>query len=128
VFVLDTSVLIDLLRGSPQATAWLAGLDDVPVCSEVTRTEVMQGMRSQERRATERLFQALRWIPVDERVSRRAGELGRQLRGSHPGLSLPDLLIGASALELGAELATSNVRHFPMFEDLEAPYADQSED
>ncbi len=32
------------------------------------------------------------------------------------------LLIGATALQLSAQLATLNVRHFPMFPGLEAPY------
>jgi predicted nucleic acid-binding protein len=122
MLVLDTSVLIDLLRGSRAAATWLGGLDEVPTCSEVTRAEVLRGMRSAERRATERLLQSLLWVPVDEEISRRAGELGRELRSSHPGLAVADLLIGATALNLGAQVATSNLRHFPMFEDLEPPY------
>ncbi len=119
--VLDTSVLIDVLRGSAAATTWLADLDEVPVCSEITRTEVLRGMRSGERAATERLLAALRWLAVDERVSRRAGELGRKYRRSH-GLAIADLVIGATALELDAKLATANTRHFPVFPRLKAPY------
>ena len=67
-------------------------------------------MRSGERAPTERLLAALQWIPVDERVSRRAGELGRQYRRSHTGLSTTDLVIAATALELGGKLATGNTR------------------
>ena len=124
--VLDTSVVIDVLRGSAPATRWLSSLDAVPVCSEVTRTEVLRGVRSAERAPTERLLQALRWIAVDERVSRRAGELGRRYRGSHRGLGVADLLIAATALELGAEVATANLRHFPMFAGLRTPYEDHA--
>lgn len=121
-YVLDTSILIDVLRGAEDATAWLSALDEIPVCSEITRTEVLRGVRSAERNTTERLLQALRWIAVDERVSRRAGELGRRFRRSHAGLAAADLVIAATALELGANLATANVRHFPMFARLRAPY------
>lgn len=71
-------------------------------------------MRSGERTATARLLAALRWLPVDERVSRRAGELGRQYRRSHS-LAVADLVIAATALELDAEPATANTRRFPMF-------------
>lgn len=123
MYVVDTSVLIDVLRGSRRAATWLAGLDELPACSEISRTEVLRGVRSAERSATERLLQALRWIPVDEAVSRRAGELGREHRRSHVGIATADLIIAATAQLLGAELATGNVRHFPMFAGLAPPYA-----
>lgn len=119
--VIDTTVLIDVLRGDQAAVAWLSEQDEVPVCSEVTRTEVLRGVRSGEREATERLLSALRWVPVDDRVSRRAGELGRKYRRGHD-LAVADLLIAATALELDVPLATANTRHFPMFPRLGPPY------
>ncbi|MGH2924031.1 MAG: type II toxin-antitoxin system VapC family toxin [Solirubrobacterales bacterium] len=122
--VLDTTILIDVLRGSDPAARWLRGLEEVPACSEVTRVEVLRGVRSAERDPTERLLSALRWIPVDEPIGRRAGGLGREHRGSHPGLGVADLLIAATALVLDADLATSNVRHFPMIPGLRPPYRD----
>lgn len=120
--VADSSVIIDVLRGSDPATRWLEARTSMPACSEITRAEVLRGVRSAERVVTERLLGALRWIPVDASVSRRAGELGRQYRRSHAGLAVADLLIAATALVLDAGLATTNVRDFPMFADLEAPY------
>ena len=120
--VLDTTVVIDHLRGMPAAGDYLRSLTAVPTCSEVTRAEVLQGLRSAERRAAEALFTVLHWADVDERIARRAGELGRRYRRSHPGLALADLLIAATALELAQPLATLNVRHFPMFPRLRAPY------
>ncbi len=121
-FVLDTSVIIDVLRGRAAAKEWLASMTSIPVCSEVTRTEVLRVVRSPERAPTERLLQALRWAPVDERVSRDAGELGRRFRRSHAHIGVADLLIAATCLSLDAALATMNVRHFPMFESLARPY------
>jgi len=123
VRLLDTSVLIDVLRGSEAATSWLASLDEVPSCSELTRAEILRGVRSPERSRTERLLSSLRWALVDEPVSRRAGELGRQYRRSHPGLSIVDFVIAASAQLLEADLATANVRHYPMFKGLVPPYS-----
>lgn len=121
--LLDTSILIDVLRGSQAAAAWLVGLGEVPTCSELTRAEVLRGVRSPERSRTERLLSSLRWVAVDEPISRRGGELGRQYRRSYPGLSIVDFLIAATALLLDAELATANARHYPMFAELTAPYA-----
>ena len=120
--VLDTTVLVDQLRGSEEAFEYLAGLEARPACSEITRIEVVQGLRSSERRAANRLFATISWIPVGESVSRRAGELGRRWRRSHPGIGVADLAIAATVEELDATLATRNLKHFPMFEDLRAPY------
>lgn len=120
--VLDTDVLVDQLRGSEGAFEYLAGLKAPPACSEITRVEVIQGLRSAERRAASRLFATVTWIPVSESVARRAGELGRRWRRSHPGIAVADLVIAATAEEIEGTLATRNVKHFPMFKNLETPY------
>jgi hypothetical protein len=120
--VLDTSILIDVLRGDPEALGYVRGLSEVPTCSEVTRIEVARGLRRGERASSEQLFRTLQWIPIDEPIARRAGELGRRWDRHRPGISLADLVIGATAEQLDAGLATANVRHFPMFGDLQPPY------
>jgi predicted nucleic acid-binding protein len=120
--VLDSSVLIDHLRESGAAGAFLAGLEDRPLCSEISRIEVLQGLRSAERRAADSLFALIQWAPVDDSISRRAGELGRKWRRSHPGIGVADLAIAATAQHFDADLATRNVKHFPMFKGLNAPY------
>ena len=117
MIVLDTSVLIDVLRGVGAAVEFASSLDEPPACSEVLR-----GLRTQERRPAERLFATLRWVPVDEAVARRAGELGRTFRASHRAISTPDLIVAATAELSSARLATANVRDFPMFKALRAPY------
>lgn len=121
--LLDTSVVIDVLRADPAATAYVKSLDSVPTCSELTRVEVMRGLRSGQRSPADSLFRTLDWAILDETIARRAGELGRKYRRSHQGLSSVDLVIAATAQESGLDLATMNVKHFPMFEDLGRPYA-----
>lgn len=120
--VFDTSILIDVLRGDAAALGYVRGVNDVPICSEVTRIEVARGLRSGERTSAEQLFRTLRWVSLDEPIARRAGELGRRWDRHRPRISLADLVVAATAEQLDAELATANVRHFPMFEDLQAPY------
>lgn len=120
--VLDTTVLIDVLRNVRPAIDYVSSLDSLPVCSEVTRIELITGLRSAERGPAERLFAAIEWTPVDEDVARRAGELGRRFRSSHPGVGAADLAVAATAEQIGGEPATANVRHFPMFPGLERPY------
>jgi predicted nucleic acid-binding protein len=120
--VLDTTVLVDHLRGSSLAGEYIAALGATPSCSEVTRVETLRGLRSEERRRAARLFALITWVPVDKEVAGRAGELGRRWRQSHPGIGVPDLVIAATAELLEAQLATQNLKHFPMFEGLRAPY------
>jgi predicted nucleic acid-binding protein len=120
--VLDTSVLIDVLRGDEAALGYVRNLSEVPVCSEVTRIEVARGLRRSERRSAEQLFAALTWVPVDEPIARRTGELGRRWDRHRPGIALADLVIAATAEHVEAALATANAKHFPMFEDIRSPY------
>jgi predicted nucleic acid-binding protein len=120
--VFDTSVLIDVLRGDAAALDYVYGVTEVPICSEVTRIEVARALRSAERTRAEGLFRAVSWVPLDEPIARRAGELGRRWDRHRPGISLADVVVAATAEQADAELATANVRHFPMFQDLQAPY------
>ncbi len=122
--VCDTSVLIDVLRGDERAITLLTGLADRDELwgVVVTRSELLSGMRSRERRATYALLDSLRWREVDLELADRAGELARRYRRSHPGVELPDFLIAAGVELLGGMLLTLNVKHFPMFPDLEPPY------
>ncbi|MGH9167849.1 MAG: type II toxin-antitoxin system VapC family toxin [Acidimicrobiia bacterium] len=119
--VADTTVLIDHLRGDRRAHDWLRSLDAPPLCSELTRTEILVGVRPAEQGAAERLFSVLRWVEVDERIARSAGELGQRYLPSHR-LGLAELVIAATALQHDAVVATGNLRHFPMFERLARPY------
>jgi predicted nucleic acid-binding protein len=122
--LVDTSVLIDVLRGESAAVSVLrtARQGGPLYASEVTRLEVLAGMRPPEERATRTLFSAFTWRPIDEAVAEIAGELGRQwLRANH-GIDSADRAIAATAISLDAQLLTRNVKHFPMFAGLAAPY------
>lgn len=122
--VVDTAVLIDHLRGTAEATRVLAEHRSVGSlhASEITRLEVLAGMRPGEEQRTRAVFAILEWHPVDEVVAQRAGELGRVWLPSHRGIDGADLAIAATAEVLAIPLLTLNVRHFPMFADLSRPY------
>lgn len=121
--VVDTSVLIDHLRGVPGAHSALrlARESGELHASETTRLEVLAGMRPAEQEATHTLLDLLTWHPVTRDIAETAGELGRQWSRSHR-LDAADLAIAATVRELGAELLTLNVKHFPMLPGLTAPY------
>jgi len=122
--LVDTSVLIDHLRGHPGASELLERERVLgPLhASEITRLEVLAGMRAAEERVTRVLLDALVWHPVDAEVAEVAGALGRRWLPSHRNIDRADLAIAATAVRLRARLLTRNVRHFPMFPGLAAPY------
>ncbi|MCY4614980.1 MAG: type II toxin-antitoxin system VapC family toxin [Chloroflexi bacterium] len=123
--VVDTSVLIDHLRGEDAAREALRGatLDgERLVASVLTKVEVLAGMRTAEEDATRRLMDSLDWIEVDEDLAERAGALANRFLRSHPGIDPVDYVIAATVERLDARLWTRNVRHFPMFPELAAPY------
>jgi predicted nucleic acid-binding protein len=122
--VIDTSVLIDVLREHPGARELLVAHRQAGRlhASEVTRLEVLAGMRSDEEARTRQLLSALNWHPIDADVAEEAGRLGRRWLPSHSGIDAADLAVAATATLLSAELLTTNLRHFPMFPDLSHPY------
>ena len=90
--------------------------------SEITRLEILAGMRATEEAGTLSLLSTLVWHPVDAQVAEEAGALGRKWLPSHQGIDSADLAIAATAIRSGSRLLTRNVRHFPMFTDLRPPY------
>ena len=122
--LVDTSVLVDYLRGNRDAAQVLEKeRSSAPLhASEISRLEVLAGMRRAEEDATRSLLSTLIWHPVDADVAEEAGALGRQWLRSHPNIDSADLAIAATAIRTGSRLLTRNVRHFPMFTGLQAPY------
>lgn len=123
--LLDTSVAIDHLRGSPPAVELLnelIGAEESLLASEVVRFELLAGVREKEVEALEQFFSAISWVPVGEEIARAAGSLAQRHRRSHSDIDDADYLIAATALLLGADLLTTNVRHFPMIAGLAPAY------
>lgn len=122
----DTSVAIDHLRGRQPATAVLEDVlqsEDSLTASELTRFELLAGVRPHEHAEVEAFLSLVDWAPVTEEVTRQAAEFARSYRRSHSGIGAIDYLIAGTAATLCAELLTTNVKLFPMFSGLRAPYA-----
>lgn len=123
--VVDTSVLIDHLRGIDAARVLLRdavrGGDELWSVA-VVRTEVLAGMRPAEKAPTFALLGLFRWLDVDVALADRAGALAAKFMRSHRGIDTVDYLVAAATEHLGAKLETLNVRHFPMFPDLAPAY------
>lgn len=122
--LVDTSVIIDYLRGHHGAEGVLerARVSTPLHASEITRLDVLSGMRLGEEVATRSFLSTFVWHSVDDLIAERAGELGRQWLSSHRSIDSADLAIAATAIVAECKLLTCNVKHFPMFKDLRKPY------
>jgi len=109
---LDTSVVIDLLRGADYTAELLARRP--LLVSPVTVHGVLRGMRPAEEGRTFDLFAALRVVPISHGEAALSAHWRREYGAKGITLDMPDTLIAAGAALQGAPLATGNAKHFPM--------------
>lgn len=117
--LLDTTVLIDVLRGRHGALERLARIQrtgDLPYACAVNVEEVYRGLRATETNAAEGLFRGIRVAPLRTEEGRLAGTWRREFAARGVTLAQADCLVAAAAVGVSARLATGNVRHFPMTE------------
>jgi predicted nucleic acid-binding protein len=115
--LLDTTVLIDLLRGRPEAARRLHALraaGDTPYACAVNVEETVRGLRPRELSSARTLFAGLRIAPLGAREGWQAGEWRREFARRGRTLSQADCLVAAAALSLNGRLATGNPKDFPM--------------
>jgi predicted nucleic acid-binding protein len=115
--LLDTCVIIDALlrrRGRWELLRTLKGEGHLLACCAITVAEVYSGMRPEEARATNELFNGLQYVETSREAASNAGELRVKWRQRGKTLSLPDAMIAAVVLAQELTLATDNVKDFPM--------------
>jgi predicted nucleic acid-binding protein len=93
--------------------------------SVVCIVEVAGRIRSRERREVGRLLAFLRTFPVNERIAGRPAEVIRTCPQSRAVIGLGDYMVATIAELEACELATLNVRHYPMFTELRPPPQDR---
>jgi toxin FitB len=125
--VLDTNVISELIRKKPEASviAFLEGCDE-PLVSVVTFHELAFGiarLRDTMARTRLELFlqgikdrYAARIVTVDVSIAELGGRLRAVATRAGWGLSQMDSLVAATAIALGARIATRNVRDFVRLE------------
>ncbi|MGI8593257.1 MAG: PIN domain-containing protein [Solirubrobacteraceae bacterium] len=116
--LLDTTVLIDALRGRPVAhrLAALRATGQVPWTSAINVEEVWRGLRSAEEASAARLLGGLRIATLGRPEGERAGAWRRDFSSRGVTLAQADCLVAAAAVAVGASLATGNPKDFPMAE------------
>ena len=116
IVVLDSTVLIDHLRGRPAAdrVERLSDSGDVAATTAINVEEIVRGVRPSEQAAVDALFGGLMILPIGLEEGARAGTWRREFAARGITLSQADCLIAAATLNAGARLATGNPTDFPM--------------
>lgn len=123
--LVDTTILIDFLRGHQAAGDWLEQFSaDELAISLVTAAELVAGCRNRrEQRQIMADLVSFPMVMISTEISATAWDWYCQYRLSD-GVGFLDCLIAASAHHLGVTVWTLNDRHFRPFPDLkvERPY------
>ncbi|MBI3522435.1 MAG: PIN domain-containing protein [Chloroflexi bacterium] len=113
--LLDTTVLIDVLRGRPAADQLRALVRDEPpyVCA-INVEELWRGARPNDASAVRRLLRGMRVVPLGVEEGEIAGTWRHDFASRGVTLSQADCLVAAAAASVGARLATGNPKDYPM--------------
>jgi predicted nucleic acid-binding protein len=114
--LLDTTVLIDALRGRPAAERLreLREVGAVLYTCAINVEEIVRGVGPGEEQAVGRMFAGLRLVPLGRAEGERAGAWRREFAAAGVTLAQADCLVAAGAAAVGARLATGNPKDFPM--------------
>jgi predicted nucleic acid-binding protein len=104
--IIDTNILVDFLRGLPQAEQELA-LYEYPAISIVSWIEVLAGTTPQTERAAKAFLRSFDLYEIGEQIAERAVHIRKSTR-----IKLPDAVIWATAQVHQCLLVTRNTRDF----------------
>ena len=125
--VIDTDLLIDLLRNQKQATAFITKLEEKNYILATTAVNIFElhhgAHKSQESeknlQAIHVLIGRLSILPFTSKAAQKAGHVYAQLERQGQPIGLRDTLIAAIALTRECSVATRNQAHFSRISDLE---------
>ena len=116
ILLLDTSVIVDVLRDCLNRRSLLADLTEagrVLATSAVSVGEVHAGLRPQEQQEAQVFLSSLVCYPVTRSIARLAGEQKLFYARQGRTIGLIDMIVAATALEHSLTLMTDNVKDFP---------------
>ena len=113
-FVIDTDIIIDLLRGFQKSKEFFKGIENgkYDSCfSTITEVELFSGKSCsslEEQTLINNLLSLARRIDLDKDIARKAGELRRKYD-----IPIGDSIIAATAIVAGSKtIATKNIKHY----------------
>ncbi|NLE05793.1 MAG: type II toxin-antitoxin system VapC family toxin [Crenarchaeota archaeon] len=124
--IIDTDILIDLLRNQNQAVAFIADLEKEKAILATTTINIFElyhgAHKSQESernlKAINELASRLSVLPLTNKAAKKAACIYAQLEHEGKSIGLKDTFIAAITLTLNASIATRNKAHFNKISDL----------
>lgn len=120
--MLDTSVLIEFYRKKNKTKSFFFELtQDYThfVVSAITEYEIYIGSNPEQDNFWNSFFEQLTVLPFVSGTSQIAVKIAKEIKQNGMQLDIPDLLIGATALENNLPIATFNSKHFKLIEGIE---------
>ncbi len=125
--IVDTDILIDLLRNQKQVTAFVAKLEEknyVLATTAINIFELHHGAHKSEEseknlQAINVLISRLSIFPLTSKGAQKAGHIYAQLEHQGQPVGLRDTFIAAIAITRGYSVATRNQAHFSRISGLE---------
>lgn len=122
LYLPDTDVLIDFLRGYQQAVDFINVNATQIILSTIVLAELYAGVRGKQELTILNNFVSLfEIVPMDSEIAKIGGLYKRDFGKSH-GVGLADAIIAATCHSENAQLKTLNVKHYPMIKNLEPAY------
>jgi predicted nucleic acid-binding protein len=118
-YVLDTTVLIDVLAGKTRAVSLVRelSLEREKLCTCcICVAELYSGLSAGATRVADQLTSSLAYLDVTADEARLAGSIRYQFARRGIALSTTDTIVAAVAMANDATLVTANVRDFPIEE------------
>jgi tRNA(fMet)-specific endonuclease VapC len=124
--IIDTDILIDLLRNKKEAVTFVAQLQDknfLLATTVINQFELHYGAHKSRKpeknlQTTKKLLNKLVILPLTQRSAQKAGHIFAELESKGQSIGLRDTLIGAIALTREFSVATHNTEHFKKIADL----------
>ncbi len=120
IIVVDTDLIIDLLRGVPEAKEFFNKIKTrgfIAYYSSIVEAEIFSGQSAgtpEEEKIIENLLKLMTRLDINGAVAKKAGEFRRKY-----GCSMPDALIAATAITNNIHtIATRNKKHFDNIKDV----------
>lgn len=114
-YLLDTTFIVDHLRGTPEAVQRLRRIveqGDIPFVNDVVTAEAWAGAPSDDDRALTNLLEFVEFVAGGPTHAKTAGLWRARSRSVNHDIGIADALIAACAEDLRASVLTRNVRDF----------------
>jgi predicted nucleic acid-binding protein len=116
-YLLDTTFLVDHLRGTPEAVERLRRIveqGDIPFVNDVVTAEAWAGAPSDDDQALTDLLEFIEFVAAGPMHAKAAGLWRARSRAAGHDIGVADALIAACAEDSRAAVLTRNVRDFAL--------------